>query len=145
MKTEEIDSMINAMSKEIDEKDKLIEKLSKAIIFLGTNEKLTVEEVIEMFSDDKRTEIFDDFMKRWEKMQWEESHLKDEVINLIAEDYLYDYLWNERSDNPCDYFDEIQFKKECISKENRNCKECLKDFYFKKARGGKNGINASRT
>lgn len=132
MNEEEKDSMIKATLEELNKKDKLIERLSKAIICLGLNENLTVEKVIDVFSDDKRTEVFDDFMERWQNTQLVESRLKYEVINLILEDYLYDYLWGERSDNPCDFFEEIE-RKECKKPYKYDCIECLKQYYFKKA------------
>ena len=67
-----------------------IRNLARAVIFMGTNENLTVEEVIEEFS--KNEDLQDDFFQRWQKAQWKESHLKDEVIDLMAEDYYNDYL-----------------------------------------------------
>jgi len=112
--------------------EEVINNLAQAIRFMSTNEKLTVEDIIKEFTENQITE---EFMERWEKSQHEESHLKDKVIDMIASDYIQDYLYNERSDYPCEYYyGEIKKKDGCKQGKIGVCKECIKEYYFKKAR-----------
>lgn len=90
---------------------------------MGTNEKLTVDDIIQEFS--KENEVTEEFMERWEKNQYEESHLQDKVIDMMLEDIipknfmcskeLEDKLFGEK------FYEEV--------------KEQQKEYYFKKARG----------
>lgn len=90
---------------------KLINNLVQAIRFMSTNEKLTVEGIIKEFS--KENEVTEAFMERWEKNQYEESHLKDKVIDMMTKDI---------SNTDMFPWENIDSGK-------------VKEYYFKKARG----------
>lgn len=73
----------------------VVHNLAQAIRFMGTNEKLTVDDIIKEFS--KENEVTEYFMKRWEKSQHEESNLKDKVIDMMAEDIINGFVLNFES------------------------------------------------
>lgn len=90
---------------------KVISNLAKGVRYLGTNEELTEEDIIKMFSPEEIKMDFDDFMKRWEDKQHKEAKLKENVIDMMAEDLFNGFILN---------FNSI---------------EQAKEYYFKKARG----------
>lgn len=133
-KNNELIEITKNARKMYDSKCKIVDNLAQAIRFMSTNEKLTVEDIIKEFS--KENKVTEEFMERWEKSQHEESNLKDKVIDMIASDYIQDYLYDERSDYPCEFFyGEIKKKDSCKQGKIDVCEECLKEYYFKVAKG----------
>jgi len=92
---------------------KVINNLAKAIKFMGTNEELTEEDIIKMFSPEEIKMNFDDFMKRWESEQHKKAKLKEKVIDMTIED-----VFN------------------CCIHGFSNAEQ-VKEYYFKKARENK--------
>lgn len=120
--------------------EETINNLAKAVKFMGTNDELTADEIIKMFSPEEIKMNFDDFMKRWENEQHKKADLKDKVIDMMEVDYMNNHISGEYSDTPCEYYEEIEKKEKCKGKMwddvcFEDCKECLKQYYFKKARG----------
>lgn len=111
---------------------KLINNLAQAIRFMGTNENLTVEDIIKDFS--KENEVTEEFMERWEESQFEESHLKDKVIDLMIKGFIE---LKDDDEMYCTVPDDFCNPDECI--KVADCADCIKEYYFKKARGDKSG------
>jgi len=104
-------------------KDRVIYNLAKAVKFMGTNSELPIEDIINDFSIGGLTE---EIIDRWEKEQWKESHLKDNVIDLMAEDMADSGIYEDKCQMKID-------SDECKDL----CEDCIKQYYFKKARGEK--------
>ncbi|MBO7693863.1 MAG: hypothetical protein J6T10_14680 [Methanobrevibacter sp.] len=68
-----------------NKKKKLINNLCNAIIFMSTNEQLTVDEIIKEFSN---KEITEKFMEHWRKSQHNIKHTYRKMIDLMARDLL---------------------------------------------------------
>lgn len=49
----------------------------------------------------------------------------DEITRFLAKELIENYLWGERSDNPCEYYEYNKFGKEC---EKKDCAECLIEY-----------------
>lgn len=133
---EAIEGLLSLYQKEKEKNKKLEEvthNLAQAIRFMGTNEKLTIEDIIKEFS--KENKVTEDFMERWEKSQLEESHLKDKVIDLMAEKLrdLKDDI-DTLHEGEIDCFIPKDFCNINGCAKYKDCADCIKEYYFNKVK-----------
>ena len=105
----------------------------KSAIILYQNEKEKNKKLEEELNKFMNGEVFS---ANQAKYMEKKNKIFQEVIDMIASDYIQDYLYNERSDYPCEYYyDEIKKKEDCKQGKIGACEECLKAYYFKVAKG----------
>ena len=103
----------------------IIDILENVFIFKNTNDKFTKLDL----------EAINGLLKLY-KQEKEKNKKLEEVIDMMANDYIQDYLYNERSDYPCEYYyGKIKKKDGCKQGKIGVCEECLKEYYFKVAKG----------